>query len=159
MSDIPNGFPPLEDTLREGSTLKPPDKKKPRLSLRAILREVLDQPVGTGRNRKKCARKVIEFLVTKLLLNQKIENPQIAKLIIEHVDGTPTQTIIDLSGPDDVFDGMTTEQVLEAVGVHVFDDNGVIRPKELVKKGRAKKAKKAVKRARRSAPREEEEGE
>ena len=165
--DTSTEFTPLESTLREGSALSPPIKKKPRLSLRAILREVLDQPFGSTRKAKKAGRRIVEFIVSKILLNQKVENSQLVKLVFDHIDGTPTQTIIDLAGPDDIFDGMTTETILrEVMGIDVVVEPGgkfIPRPKNnkrsaAKKKGAAKKPARK-KRARRPAPREEEEGE
>ena len=129
----------IEEQLNEQGALNPKPAKKQKLSLRSILREVLSA------KEKALAKKVIEFLVHSLLVNRKIENPQIAKLIMEHIDGKPTQTIIEMAAPDDVFANKTPEELLEIIGLHFVDkESGTIRPKEVKKKKKKrKKAKKA----------------
>ncbi len=141
----------LEDHLNESAALNPKPEKKSKLSLRAILREVLSA------GDKKVAKKVIEFLISMLLTNRKIENPQIAKLFMEHIDGKPTITLMELAAPTDLFDGLTPEEMLVAAGLHLVDpETGKVRPKELVKKKRKSKKKKKTRRAGRRAKKKKE---
>ncbi len=136
-----------EDNLGAGAALNPKSPKKSKLSLRAILREVLSA------NEKVLAKKVIDFLIRKLLSNSKIENPQIAKLIMEHIDGKPTQTIVEMAGPENVFDGLPPEELLQLAGLHLVDEEtGKVRPADVVKSDRRKAAaRKGVETRRRNA--------
>ncbi len=136
----PNNPTVVEDHL--GSKGEISKKQKPvKLSLRRILREVLDgYDKDKKGNRKKVALKVIEFMVHKFLTNQKIENPQIAKLIMEHIDGKPTQTIVEMAGPDDIFEGVKVEEMLQIAGYSLVDDDGKVKPRKVVEKKRRAKA-------------------
>jgi len=125
----------VEDYLGEGGALAPKSPKKKKLSLRSILREVLDA------DEKKLAKKVIEFMIRKLLANSKIENPQIAKLIMEHIDGKPTQTIVEMGAPDDLFDGLETDELLQMAGFSLVDpESGDLQPRSTVQRNIAKRA-------------------
>ena len=135
-----------------GGLLEKP--KHTRMSLRTIMRSML------SKDDSKLAKKFAQFLFDKFFSNSKLENFQIAQLIMEHMEGKPTQLMVEMAGPENVFEGVSEVDLLQIAGLHLIDDEtGKVRPKEVVKAIRKKKKQKSAKRKRRGAIVEESEGE